>query len=276
MKKNKKYIIFLLIAIAFVTVIIIFTRGKYVLEKSTDHIQNSEQFYFESDLLEVEEKSVQYTFSEEQKSAYDINFNIMNFQDAKRFNNFDTPYKIDVKIINPDSTITVPYEIKINEKTYDIGDENNVDNQPSLAGNTKVTDNVNVKLDLSNVEKDIELQITAESSSPYVKKLTKIFKIKKEIPYETKLTDKGDYTRLSIKTNSYKGKLNISFNTTKLILEELYYDNNTITINNNIGSKVLDVDENNNYEIDFIKKSNSDVITLNTDIKVEKTNENGN
>lgn len=273
MKKNKKYLIFILLAIAVITMVIVYTSSKYVLDKNTKHVQNSEQFYFESNLLKLEEETVNY--NDLTGSEYEINFNIRNFLDELQITNLETKYVISVDVISPENS-TITKEIKTCNKENNQEITADPNGYYTLNREKKEVHNITLKLtglDLTN-NPEYKVRITAKSSEPYVKTLSETVVIKKsEIePYEAKTVDMGDYKKLLIKSNSYSGSLKITYDSSKLILNknsQLLENVSENTENENKSYIILDsVKENSNYQIEFIKKS-ADVEILETDITVE-------
>lgn len=185
MKKNKKYLIYLLIAIMLITMIIIYTRGKYNLSDKTEHVQNAEKFYFRSDLLKEVQEGIEYQ-NWNGESTYNIEFKIFNYQDELQINNLLTKYKIDTEILELEPK-TISKE-KIESQVF-------INGTNTLTGeieNTKKDDNILVKLNIKDTTiTKIKLKITATSYYPYTKAISEEITIKKEnfTPYKIDLQD---------------------------------------------------------------------------------------
>lgn len=264
MKKNKKYIFYILIFICIVTAVVVYTKAKYKANNYNAYVQNSEYFYFESDILTEKGNTISFADWNGQ-GEYDIKFNLYNYQDLLRKNNINTEYEIETTVSTNNATTTAT------STTY-INNENNT--KGTLVGKNSSTDNVVIKLNnLKETDSPIEVKVTATSTYPYSKTISAVFEINKstEKDYEVNVKDLGDYANLLIKTNSFNNKLKITFNSD--ILKLTAFNLKRDLTSDELAGKyvILDVTENSEYQLEFIKMNTENTINID-DFKLEVVN----
>lgn len=265
MKKKRVYRILVLIILVTITIAIIISKSKYKLEEQTLHTQNSEMFYFESDLLNIE--TPEYTYSDwDGQSEYSIKFNLYNNEDKFRINTSEMRYEIKTSITSGDEGTTATTLINGTEST-----EGTM--IPTESTDSRQKDEIEIKLNSSNQE-NIILKVEAISISPYKKKLGAVFNIniqEEQIGYIVNLnqTDNKDYARLLIKTNNYSGKLKIAYNKENAkpdMTNFLLKDTDPVLIVDNKYYIEITLDSTSNYQLDFIKMDVSEELTIGEDI----------
>lgn len=265
--KKKAYMIVFFIIIAIITIAIINSQSKYKMENQSMHTQNSEFFYFESDILDIETK--EYTYLDyNENEEYIINFNLCNYADELRVNNLDTQYTINTTVILPEGEIA---------KTYINGVETQ---NGTMDPGIKQDDKIEIKVNTAN-NSNIKIKIEAIATAPYSKNLSAIINIqeKEKIePYQVNLLQDSetDYEKLLIKTNDFSGKLKIAYNSANTNpdpMNDLIQGSNKVKIADDIFYVEIEIEANSNYQIDFIKNNSDQTLTigdsiLNSDIVV--------
>lgn len=272
MKKNKinKKTFLLIAALICLTFFIVRSFSKYVIQKTDTHIQSATEFYFESDIAEIN-TGKEYIIKDWNGNEENIEFNVKNYLNKLLVTNEDITYKISTEVQEPDN-INVVVKNKQNEEVTDnqiitgsqLNDKKYVLN---IAANNK-----NELIDGTTY--NIKLKITA--ISPYTKELIANIKliygsIQK---YEANLINETDkeYVKLNLKINEPQ-EITIKYDNTKLLLDESNYMVNDINVTETESISTFSLiqekfEKGKNYEIDFIKKQEGE-ITLGTDIKVE-------
>lgn len=251
LKGHKKIVIFSTIITIIVLTFILQTFSKYVLKKQNFQAVVATRFYFESDLLSADGKNNDF-YDWDGKSIYELEFNIMNYEDVLRYGSQDISYTVDVE-----NNSNVNVKCFINE----IETNNGV-----LTKGKQTSDKVKLTIEPNSVIANKEsINVSVTSNSPYSKTLNGVFNIninKKE--YTANLIEKKDYEKLIITTYDYNKTLKIEYEPTKLML---YTDG----LNNNDNIITINPKSNSNYEIEFIKLT-SDEIKLNTDVRIIESN----
>ena len=185
----------IIVLIVLLTIVSLFSIGKtlskYINTTKWDYSYNSKDFYFTSDYLSEEEKTLIYNSWD----GNDIIFNISNALNKDTFTSEDINYEV--------SCIS-------NETTCLINGENSLTS--SLKGNTY--SNEELKLSLGDFQDNANVTVIARSIKPYKKTLQVTFEISKEtlvndIEYELKTYDHS--SKLLINNNSDTNKcINIS------------------------------------------------------------------
>lgn len=272
MKKNRKYLVYILFIISLITIIIVYTKGKYNVKTNTEHIQNSEKFYFKSNLLSEEEiEPIEYK-NWDGKGSYEINFSLQNFQDELQINSLKTTYEVNV--VNESKNENIEVETFINGKKNAEGE---------MQGKIKTTDTVTIKLnkkseatETSTTENNetINLDIIVTSKEPYTKKMSRNIIISKSTYslYDVNLVeaDSKEYVKLLIQTHDFSGILNIEYDTTKAELDT-YSEKYVVEALEN-GEKrniKINFEKNKNYQIEFRKKDITHELTLGQDIELK-------
>jgi hypothetical protein len=227
MKRKVIIIIVLLLVVSLIS--IGKTFSKYVSTTKWDYSYNSKDFYFTSDYLSEEEKTLYYNSWD----GSDISFNISNALNKDTFTNEDITYEVScisndtVCLINGESNFTA-----------------------TLTGG--VYSNEKLNLSLSDFETVANVTVIARSIKPYKKTLQVTYEVNKEtkindIEYELKSYD--NLSKLLINNNSDTEEcVNI-----KILKDDIRVskDNNIKNIKTNIDDVInsFDIVLNNNEEM---------------------------
>ncbi len=227
MKRKVIIIIVLLLVVSLIS--IGKTFSKYVSTTKWDYSYNSKDFYFASDYLSEEEKTLYYNSWD----GSDITFNISNALNKDTFTNEDITYEVSciskdtVCLINGESNFTA-----------------------TLTGG--VYSNEKLNLSLSDFESVANVTVIARSIKPYKKTLQVTYEVNKEtktndIKYELKSYD--NLSKLLINNNSKKEEcVNI-----KILKDDIRVSKNNniknIKTNNDDVINSFDIVLNNNEEM---------------------------
>lgn len=258
MKKNekkKKLNIKVFIIILVLTCIVLYTFSKYIVQVDNKHIQTSENFYFNSNILSEEEK-IYKLYDWDGTSEYLLAIDLKNYDDTIRYTNKDINYVIVATSNDADISIE-------NENGTIIGNSMN-------AVTSILRINPKKKINANNY---IEVNIEAKSSIPYEKNLkaTVQLYVKENKKYISNLENFSDDAILGITTLDINGGITIEYDSNKVYLDttDEIFAGQTINKNGNKYIVVTNTLQNNmNYTIDFIKKSGTDLV-LGTDIIVK-------
>ena len=226
----KRKVIVLIVLLLVVSLISIGkTFSKYVSTTKWDYSYNSKDFYFTSDYLSEEEKTLYYNSWD----GNDISFNISNALNKETFTNEDITYEVScisndtVCLINGESNFTA-----------------------TLTGS--VYSNEKLNLSLSDFETVANVTVIARSIKPYKKTLQVTYEVNKEtktndIKYELKSYD--NLSKLLINNNSKKEEcVNI-----KILKDDIRVSKNNniknIKTNNDDVINSFDIVLNNNEEM---------------------------
>ncbi len=249
LKEYKKIIIFTIVLISIgLFWILMQTLSKYILTRKDIGEIHPSNFYFESN---VQENNL-YMWNG--KDEYVIDIDLKNYEDEFRFSSFNIPYEI---------SISTEADIDVITKINDVQASEGI-----IKGSKNEKKSDNIQLTISPKEKEIlddfTIKLKISSKSPYVKEIEGNLNIKiiRNSDYEINLVSENDYEKLLIKTNSYSGNIKIKYDTTKI----MPYDFNKIT---NEGEIILNVEEKQNYQEEFIKLTSDTNIELGRDIIVE-------
>ena len=271
MKKNVKTIFkFLALLLILIGILVLATTyGKYVIDKKDTKVQESSAFYFESDLASTSGR--QYNLTWNGIDEKEINFNVFNYIDTLQNTKEDIKYTI--------SAIATSNSNLVNLKVYN-SSENEVSssNELILNGDTNSKSGYTLKINKkSTIAEDtvINLKITITASSPYTKELTSNIKltVKNEEEYEKDLFSQNDYVVLNLHTKEIKNNITIKYNNSKLTLDKSNKLVNSLTINTSGTTDTIvipknSLNNNESYEIIFIKTNSGDTINLGTEIIV--------
>ena len=188
----KRKIIVLIVLLSIVSLLSIGkTFSKYINTTKWDYTYNSKDFYFTSDYLSEEEKTLLYNSWD----GNDITFNISNALNKDTFTSDDISYE--VSCISNDTTCLINGESSFTS---------------SLKGNAY--SNEELKLSLGDFEDSANVTVIARSVKPYKKTLQVSFEINKETKVndiEYKLNTYDNVSKLLINNNSNTSKcINIS------------------------------------------------------------------
>lgn len=244
MKKNKILIVIFLIFIVSLTISL--TLGKYVYNSVWNYYLKSRNFYFESDLLSINEKNNSLL----KWNGENIYFNIKNNSNDKLVSDYDISYKITCSVIGDESqyiecllndTDKATYNGTLTNISYCLADteEDKKLNKAECELKGYVWYDEPVKKDnffnlkLTNKTKQIDevsVKIVVESISPYHKTLTGIFNLNKveelETEYNVEYESLNDYDELIIiNKTSEKKCFSIDFNSNDYLIDA---DNDSI------------------------------------------------
>ena len=227
MKRKVIIIIVLLLVVSLIS--IGKTFSKYVSTTKWDYSYNSKDFYFASDYLSEEEKTLYYNSWD----GSDITFNISNALNKDTFTNEDITYE--VSCISNDTTCLINSESNFTA---------------TLTGG--VYSNEKLNLSLSDFETVANVTVIARSIKPYKKTLQVTYEVNKEtktndIKYELKSYD--NLSKLLINNNSKKEEcVNI-----KILKDDIRVSKNNniknIKTNNDDVINSFDIVLNNNEEM---------------------------
>lgn len=272
---NRTIIVFL-----FVLMLIIFsfliskTLSKYEFIKQETHIQESTQFYFESNLLKEEEKIYKINnWSGNKGETQIIQFDIRNYTNNLLKSESDILYNITTNVLNnEDNIISVNIKNSANEIISD-------DNICTIkAENGFITEDYTLEI-LANEQiangRVFEIELVVNSISPYTKTLkTKIIvEVNRVENYETALTNSsnGEYAVLNIKVYEPQKNITIQYDKLKLILDKsACIVNDLLVTEDTLNSFTIPkekLEKGKSYDIYFVKLQED--IILGTDIKVE-------
>lgn len=251
MKKNRRYVIFIMFLIVVITIILYTSKSKYVLKSSSLHAENSKEFYFNSSVLNEEEKTIYYN-NWDGESEYTIKIDLANFEDVLRNTSLDIYYTVQATTENSNVTI-----------------QTNKQSENKIDGNANTTDEIEVKIIPNGGAKidEIEVEVEVISTKPYKKTLKGKFVVANQIQkeYEVNIDNSNEnYAKLLILTYNYEGTLRINYNEQKCFpeLKSSLYTGAT----KGQGYMEIDVKKNRNYEIYFVKKAadNLGITVVNT------------
>ena len=257
-KTNKKLDIRILLIILIFTSIVFYSFSKYTVQVEEKNIQTSEEFYFGSEILFEEGK--EYELDDwDGTSEYSLNIDLKNSDDTLRYTQKDITY-----IISATGSDNITINMENSTGTITGGTVN------TAISTLKITPK-----DTLASGSLAEVEVTAQTTSPYEKTITGTFKIyvKNNSEYTADLNNSSDYSTLNIKTEQINGKsVTIQYDSSKVILDTTnpIFDGQSVTQNGTQNTITTNALENNeNYLIDFIKKSSSDTLVLGTDIVVK-------
>ena len=183
----KRKIMVLIVLLLIVSLISIGkTYSKYINRTKWDYSYNSKDFYFTSDYLSEEEKSLIYNSWD----GSDITFNISNALNEDTYSNEDITYE--VTCISKDTTCLINGKEKFTS---------------SLTGN--IYSNEELNLSLGDFENSANITVIARSTKPYKKTLQVTFDVTKspsvnEIDYKLNTYDNGSKLLINNNTNTNK------------------------------------------------------------------------
>lgn len=216
MKKNKLLTVMLLILILILTTSL--TLGKYVYNSVWNYYLSSRKFYFESDLLKINNRNNSLL----KWSGEDIHFELRNNSNDKMVSDYDISYKITCSVLGNASEYTKCILNGTDSETYNgvLSDVSYCSAETEEEKKLNKTDcelkgfvwidepikkDIYFNLKLTDTTKEIDevsVKITAESTSPYHKTLTGIFNLNKveklESEYEIDYESFFDYDEITI------------------------------------------------------------------------------
>lgn len=275
--KIKKIFIILILFIVFST-IISFTAGKYVYNSVWDYYLSSKGFYFESDLLDKNTKKNSLL----KWDGNNISFVLKNNLNNELISEYDIEYSVTCEVLNEeakyvdcelDGTGQSTLSAVLSSKSKCV---NNIDSRDvSKLSKTECEINgyewkkeifnnsVYFNLKSTDETKDIDevsVKITAESKTPYNKKIIGIFNLNKietvEASFTTSYESFIDYDLLSIiNTSNEKKCILVSFNELDYTIENVSNESVTYINSNNgkINSILLEIGKETSNNFKFYK-----------------------
>lgn len=243
MNKKIKILIGIMVITLVVTGSIIPILAKYI-KKVNNNVQiNSTDFYFTSDLLDIQATNgtfPEYTLG---KGTDTITFNLNNYEDDLRF-----------------TTVDIDYEIKVtNSSDVIVFEENGTLNALSTK-NSK-------QFDITSLTSDTYI-VEVTSTSPYIKQLKGKFIIQDvddDITYTVSDGAGSTVVMLTISVNDYSGNINIKWP------NEVFPDNSDPLLKDAKNTTDYTVNFNSYSEYTFVFfKSDTSVVYTNTDFEITK------
>ena len=243
MNKKIKILIGIIVITLVVTGSIIPILAKYI-KKVNNNVQiNSTDFYFTSDLLDIQATNgtfPEYTLG---KGTDTITFNLNNYEDDLRF-----------------TTVDIDYEIKVtNSSNVIVFEENGTLNALSTKKSKQ--------FDITSLTSDTYI-VEVTSTSPYIKQLKGKFIIQdvdNDITYTVSDGAGSTVVMLTISVNDYSGNINIKWP------NGVFPDNSEPLLKNAINTTNYTVNFNSYSEYTFVFfKSDTSVVYTNTDFEVKK------
>lgn len=263
-KINLKIIIFVIVVIFFL--ILSSTMAKYVFVIQNIQQLESKKFYFNSDISADNENNY-YTEMWDGEKELEVNFCVNNYENQNLITSEDIRYSIEVEKIN---------DVNDEITTKIFGDNKEISEEQILTGNVQSIKNYTIKISANKkITSDlVKIKLKINSISPYKKELTSdidinILNNNNEI--NSTIIDNGEYVTLKIQTNDYIESKTITYDNTKLILDQSSavlenISNSTNDAKNSFVIPKANFEKNTNYEIYFIKIDTNINIELGTDI----------
>lgn len=242
MKKRKDKIILILLIIVVLAVATTFTLGKYVYNSIWNYYLESKEFYFESDLLDINNKKNSILTWD----GSNINFVLKNSSNKELISEYDISYKITCTVLNEEAnyidcvlngTDSSVFNGSLSNVSYCV---NNIDDEDVTSFDKKQCEidgytwkeeitsknnyfNLVLKDNSKNID-EVSVKITAESINPYHKTLVGVFNLNKVDQNDTGLITHYEkyieYDELSVINNSSSDKcLSINFDTNNYLFD---------------------------------------------------------
>ena len=284
MNKRKKIIIlFIFISISFS--LAIFSFAKYTSSYVKGYYLKSKGFYFESNELKNDKNITNLLWD-----GGAVSFALKNYSSENLITDSDIRYTLTCEIlteninatctINDSNNSTSNLVLSSNASCVNNKDETDVSSYNKTECEVdgynwvkqKVSQNNYFNVTFSNQNdqnKEIDVKITATSTSPYRKSISAIFKLQKNTRSSGEIIDTNkvfsNYNEL-ILTNTYSQNkcLQISFDSSNRILDvssvttNLSYDNNDY-----VNSFKVNINANSSLKIKFFKRNSNSNLSLN-------------
>ena len=254
-KFNVKILIFVIVMIFFL--ILSTTMAKYFLKIKDVQQVESIPFYFNSNIARINEAN--YCTEEwDGKNDLEISFNVSNYENQKLVTDEDIIYNIEVEKLNDNNN-------EITAKIY----ENNLEisREQTLRGNEKSTKNYILKIFANKkITTDLfKIKLKINAISPYTKELVSDINVNilnSNNYIESTIADNGEYITLKLQTNEYLESKSITYDNTRLILDQsnILLKNINVSTNDNKNSFIIpksNFEKNTSYEIYFVKNDNN-------------------
>ena len=290
MKKKKIITLLAILLTMFCTISL--TLGKYIYNSMWDYYLSSKAFYFESDKLDINVKNNALL----NWDGSDINFKITNSENNTTVSEYDITYKITCEVMGEESdyvdcvlngTDSNVYNGTLSTESLckndiDSKDVSNLEKTKcEMDGytwyNETATKNNYFNLKLINSEKNIDevsVKITAESLTPYTKKIIGIFNLNKLEEVETEIITSynsyDEYDELIITNLSSQNKcLEINFKSNDYVVElDDVVSKYSVDENNKINSIEVKISKQDSILKKFYKKNAAEKYSIeNFDIK---------
>ena len=282
-KRKKVIILFIFISISFS--LAIFSFAKYTSSYVKGYYLKSKGFYFESNELKNDKNITNLLWD-----GGAVSFALKNYSSENLITDSDIRYTLTCEIlteninatctINDSNNSTSNLVLSSNASCINNKDETDVSSynktECEVGGynwvKQKVSQNNYFNVIFSNQNdqnKEIDVKITATSTSPYRKSVSAIFKLQKNTRSSGEIIDTNkvfsNYSEL-ILTNTYSQNkcLQISFDSSNRILDvssvttNLSYDNNDY-----VNSFKVNINANSSLKIKFFKRNSNSNLSLN-------------
>lgn len=282
-KRKKVIILFIFISISFS--LAIFSFAKYTSSYVKGYYLKSKGFYFESNELKNDKNITNLLWD-----GGAVSFALKNYSSENLITDSDIRYTLTCEIlteninatctINDSNNSTSNLVLSSNASCVNNKDETDVSSynktECEVGGynwvKQKVSQNNYFNVTFSNQNdqnKEIDVKITATSTSPYRKSVSAIFKLQKNTRSSGEIIDTNkvfsNYNEL-ILTNTYSQNkcLQISFDSSNRILDvssvttNLGYDNNDY-----VNSFKVNINANSSLKIKFFKRDSNSNLSLN-------------
>ncbi len=288
MVRIKKKSLFILIFLVCLILTLSFTYTKYIHNSVWNYYLKTKKFYFSSDNLSI--NTTKNSNLNWDGSSIDVN--LKNSLSNTQITGYDIEYKISCKVLGDESSYIDCYftendsssytgvlsgvEACVNSTADGIDVSNYTKKDCELSGynwyqqSTEKKLSFNLKLnDNTKSIKDVKVELSATSISPYKLELKGVYTIHKfdtendSIIY--KLNDYSDYSNLLLSNHNNQSKcININWNSDelKIDIDKNNLINYSVDKNNYINDVEIKLESNENINIDFYKTDNSKNYTI--------------
>ena len=273
MKVNKKIFIALFILMLILLALLIYrAAAKYVIRSKNTHVQESSEFYFESKIADAN-GTKEYTINDwDGIETKKIGFSIKNYIDILQYTNENITYNINVTDVDSTNLLNLKIYNSSNKEIVS-GEEQTLKGGQNRENEYELQVQPKTRLEENQ---EFNLKLTIKSTQPYTKELTCTLKfiVNKPKEYKASFINYGDYVVLNLVNYQLYSNINVKYDNTKLILDESnsLINGTSITTNGTQNSFSISKEKlqtNHNYEILFIKISESTTIELGKDIILE-------
>ncbi len=243
---KKRRIPILLLIIAAILAVIGGISAKYIAERKTEAEMIAEDFHISSDYLEVGGST--YTVSDWTEG---ITIELYNYEKENTA----------LKAAND-----IEYEVSLSSGNYSIYSDNDLVSSKNGGIYTLEKGAGTHIIQVKDVEESVTVTVT--TTAPFKKVLEGTFTLsgEKDLAYEVnRMTDNGDYYLLTLHTNTYEGKVTVTWP------QDLEPDNTNELMSNwssNSGTTVKDVNSFSTYKLIFfnpkgieVQKNDFEVVT---------------
>lgn len=234
MNKKRKTIIITSIILLAIIITTSFTYGKYVYNSVWNYYLSSKEFYFESDLLDINTKNNSLL----KWDGNDVNFIIKNSKNDELISEYDISYKVTCEVLGDESEYincvlndtnlsTFNGTLASETKCININDSTDVSKLTKAeceVGGYTWKEEISIKNNYFNLVltdntkkiDEVTVKVTAESLSPYKQVLTGLFNLNKvdnqDVGYILNYENYDEYDEISvINTTKEKKCMYINF-----------------------------------------------------------------